>query len=299
MPNHVTNILTFKTSSEGIEEILNTIKGEEETIDFNKIIPMPNSLQITSGSQVDNGIAVLKFLNNGDDSKLKPMLDYAWVKAENITTCKQLADYLVQENRVNLEEAAVAINNEAEHGFKDWYSWSIANWDTKWNAYSTSSNDNSVIFDTAWSTPMAVVVKLSSMFPDVEMTLEFADEDFGHNCGVVTLLAGQIIEEDIPDGGSAEAYALAAKVQDIGIDQLLYYIADTEDEEFATNLISTMFTIFSPKELVEEVEFDEDMHFSDTFLNTLKEMLIDNEEYELISKVDTKINSLKETEGEQ
>ena len=40
-------------------------------------------------------------------------------------------------------------------------------------------------------------------------------------------------------------------------------------------------------------------HFSDTFLNTLKEMLIENEEYELISKVDTKINSLKETEGEQ
>lgn len=300
MPNHVTNILTFKTSSKGVEEILNTIKGEEEkVIDFNKIIPMPDSLQITSGSQVDNGVAVLKFLINGDDSKLKPMLDYAWVKAENITTCKQLADYLIKEDKVSLAEAAFAIHNEREHGFKDWYSWSIANWDTKWNAYSTSSKDNSVIFDTAWSTPMNVIVKLSSMFPDVEMTLEFADEDFGHNCGVVTLLAGQLIKEDIPEGGSAEAYSLATKIQDIGIDQLIYYIADTEDEEFATSLISTMFTTFSPKELVEEVEFNEDIEFSETFLSILKEKLIESEEYELISRIDTKINSLTETEGEQ
>ena len=60
-----------------------------------------------------------------------------------------------------------------------------------------------------------------------------------------------------------------------------------------------MFTTFSPKELVEEVEFNEDIEFSETFLSILKEKLIESEEYELISRIDTKINSLTETEGEQ
>ena len=299
MPNHITNVVSFKTSSKGVEEILNTIKGEEEIIDFNKIIPMPKSLNITSGSRIDTGIAVLKFLNNGDDSQLKKMLDYVWVKAENITTCEQLSDYLLKEDRVDLEEAKIAMDNEKEHGFKDWYSWSIANWDTKWNAYSTSSDDNSITFDTAWSTPQTVIRKLSSMFPDVEMTLEFADEDFGHNCGTLTFLDGHLIQEYIPDGGSVEAYSLAAKVKNVEVDELLYYITDTEDEDFANGLILAIFNIFSPKELVEAIEFNEDMCFSETFLITLKENLLENEEYELINKVDTKINSLKETEGEQ
>ena len=36
---------------------------------------------------------------------------------------------------------------------------------------------------TAWSAPIPVIKKLSEMYPNIELTLEFADEDLGQNCG--------------------------------------------------------------------------------------------------------------------
>ena len=54
MPNHVTNNIYLKGDSDRIRELLEAIKNDEYgtgSIDFNKIIPMPESLDITSGSE--------------------------------------------------------------------------------------------------------------------------------------------------------------------------------------------------------------------------------------------------------
>lgn len=53
-------------------------------------------------------------------------------------------------------------------GFKDWYSWSNANWGTKWEvceAYASPINMNSLYatYDTAWSPPIAFYEKLQSL----------------------------------------------------------------------------------------------------------------------------------------
>ena len=65
MPNHVQNIITFNCSADRLKEILQSIQAEDEenfesvgigTIDFQKIIPMPDSLHIESGSQTTEGI---------------------------------------------------------------------------------------------------------------------------------------------------------------------------------------------------------------------------------------------------
>jgi len=302
MPNHVTNIISFKGSAKDVEDLRNAIKGIddgiEQAIDFSKIIPMPPELMITSGSNVDYGMAVILFRERGDDSKLKPILAYPWVKAENITNAEQLANHLVEKGRADLIQGKQALENLDKHGFKDWYSWSIANWGTKWNAYSISEADDKIIFDTAWSTPLPVIEELSSMFPNVEITLEFADEDFGHNCGQITFSNGDNIKENIPQGGSAEAYVLAAKIQDMGLEHIFYSIGYSEDETFLSEVLIAMFLKFSPKEVVDELEFSDDIEFSDTFFSVLKQTLIDTEEYELISLVDKKINSL-EKEGEE
>jgi hypothetical protein len=302
MPNHVTNIISFKGSAKDVEDLRNAIKGIddgiEQAIDFSKIIPMPPELMITSGSNVDYGMAVILFRERGDDSKLKPVLAYPWVKAENITNAEQLANHLVEKDRADLIQGKQALENLDKHGFKDWYSWSIANWGTKWNAYSISEADDKIIFDTAWSTPLPVIEELSSMFPNVEITLEFADEDFGHNCGQITFSNGDNIKENIPQGGSAEAYVLAAKIQDMGLEHIFYSIGYSEDETFLSEVLIAMFLKFSPKEVVDELEFSDDIEFSDTFFSVLKQTLIDTEEYELISLVDKKINSL-EKEGEE
>ena len=65
MPNHVINRLEFDCPKERLKEILSAIcyddSSEAEqtgigTIDFNKITPMPPSLDIESGSSTDRGI---------------------------------------------------------------------------------------------------------------------------------------------------------------------------------------------------------------------------------------------------
>ena len=61
MPNHITNILTFEGGSEQVHAMLDKIKSDElgvGSIDFNKIIPMPESLAIEAGSRTDNALYV-------------------------------------------------------------------------------------------------------------------------------------------------------------------------------------------------------------------------------------------------
>jgi hypothetical protein len=298
MPNHVTNILSFAGPQEDIQNLRTQIKsidekGTERLIDFDKIIPMPPSLNITSGSEVDKGIAILKFTEQGDDSNLRAMLNYPWVKAENITTPQQLVDYFLKKddgNREYLKEARIALDNAKNYGHKDWYSWSVANWGTKWNAYDTAEQGDSIRFDTAWSTPAPIVEKLSNMFPNVTITLEFADEDFGYNCGSIVFLAGNVIEENIPQGGSAEAYALASKIQATDVDSLMYSACESEDEKFIVSMVNNAIAEFDLEELICFLKEGDVNMFSETFLETLKNVLIELEAYEHIGVVDELIN---------
>lgn len=178
-----------------------------------------------------------------------------------------------------------------KYGHKDWYSWCVANWGTKWNAYNLSNEgENKISFDTAWSTPAQVIERLSEMFPHIEIALEFADEDFGFNCGKVVFLAGNVIEENIPEGGSAEAYVIAAKTQGGDIDDLMFRICDSENSEFIETMINTAIDIYNVETLMYFVEEEETDVFSETFLETLKGVLIHIEAYEHIGKVDEMIN---------
>ena len=52
---------------------------------------------------------------------------------------------------------------------------------------------------TAWTAPHPILEKLSGMFPDVEITHEWADEDIGHNCGRRLYQDGQCVEEWMPE----------------------------------------------------------------------------------------------------
>lgn len=56
MPNHVINLVTLRGDETKIAELLEAIKNDEigrGSIDFNKIVPMPEALNITAGSETD------------------------------------------------------------------------------------------------------------------------------------------------------------------------------------------------------------------------------------------------------
>lgn len=63
MPNHITNSITLSGNKEKIAEMMENIKNDEVgvgSIDFNKIIPMPESLNIESGSATERGYKAYK-----------------------------------------------------------------------------------------------------------------------------------------------------------------------------------------------------------------------------------------------
>lgn len=65
----------------------------------------------------------------------------------------------------------------------NWYDWNLENWGTKWNAYDVKIDDNKIYFDTAWSTPEPIILKMQEMFQEVDIECIFADEDRGYNVG--------------------------------------------------------------------------------------------------------------------
>lgn len=202
MPNWVINRVSFEGDQEKIDHLLESVKstdenGDDYVFDFNKIIPRPKSLDITSGGRVDVAMAYVNYQETMDSKGLEAYLSYPWVKNAKIETVAQLCEYI--EKNVDIEEGRQAIYNEKTYGHRDWYTWCNANWGTKWNASNASRHDDAIEFQTAWSTPVPVFEALSKQHPEVTISISFADEDIGSNCGRYVLLNGQEIDEEYGD----------------------------------------------------------------------------------------------------
>ena len=282
MPNHVTNILTITGPEELVAKIKSEIAGEYEDgeprfIDFNKIVPRPDSLNITSGSSTSNGIAILKY-RAGDTSDIRKIMGYNW--ATEFATEEALITHMLENGSANLEEAQKALDNIRDYGHQDWYSWSTSNWGTKWNAYSQNSDEgsNEISFETAWSTPYPVIEALSRKYPEAVISMRFADEDFGHNVGEYTFQAGDIVEETTPEGGSNEAYELAADIQgspEWYTDRLYDIEAETADEleDYEINSIRYVYD----KGVLDE--------FPKVVLEVMEQMAVQDENYEFAERI--------------
>ena len=213
MPNHVRNNLTFSGDSEAIRKMLEEIQNDEEgfgSIDFKKLLPMPQELNIESGSRTTEGIKLYNaFLEI-----------YKLGKGENVdlfTIPKESEDAFLK-LRKDIERKTwklgrAACRNLQQFGCPTWYEWCNRHWGTKWNAYDFASDGETLTFNTAWSAPHPIIRKLSERYPDIIITHAWADEDIGHNCGRHEYAGGNVTEEFIPAVGR-EAYEFAAAVRD-------------------------------------------------------------------------------------
>jgi len=131
-----------------------------------------------------------------------------------ITPDKELwEEYYGPEPKItSLEESLKFASNH-------WYAWNVRNWDTKWNAYDSSVDDdfnNETIdgiyklvyhFNTAWSPPEAVIYALGHKLNEMGLKVTFDwwfEEEQGwggelHYDGESTEIVGQW---DIPDSHS-------------------------------------------------------------------------------------------------
>lgn len=244
MPNWVRNVVTVS------EDTMNKIKEKyftEGALDFEKICPMPKTLNLEEGSITERAIyyaitqkneekrnEIFNLLNKTESildksywAKLKRYIDSG--KFNNIEEYakKYEPDDLAIELGINTFEELgdTYINNIKQYGHVSWYDWCIENWGTKWGVIRFSCDKNTMIFDTAWSTPEPIFEKLSKEFPDDYIELKYADECYSnYNNGQLTFkngLLGESIELDED---------FAAEVWNETLDNEKYNLEENQDD---------------------------------------------------------------------
>lgn len=135
-------------------------------------------------------------------------------------------------------QGAVSLEEVQNPNSRNWFHWNPANWGCRDNAYGFEwlqprATPATLLFATGWSPPHKVIQKLSEMFPDLNITHKWADDNFGFNCGWREYRAGQFREELFPDESRA-AYEFGAKVVgiDLAKDKQLYLTEDGTTYEF-------------------------------------------------------------------
>lgn len=221
MPNHVANRVQIDSR---FEEIAEFMTDGDRIFDFNKIIPMPASMDISCDGYSYPPITQ-SFRSSGDSI---------------VVRVREL--FSDNNDAPRAEEALTSylgsVENYIRTGYSTWYDWCNANWGTKWNSYDCDlSWTNGVInFNTAWAGVPDLIRTLSLKFPDVIFSYGYSSEDTGYEVGEMKFKNGEVIEENIPEGGSHEAYELYVRLHpDINyiklVDGKYWYMDDDYPEE--------------------------------------------------------------------
>lgn len=165
MPNHITTKIEFVTKG---EEILEYIKNEEQLFDFNKVIPMPESLDVEESSLSSYAFLYTltdKFQNLHKFKKYESKLRTLYIGEFDLNYAqKYVKENDVENNPEFLKLGEQLLNNYEEYGYLTWYQWSTDNWGTKWNAYDVTVEGNVLKFDTAWNYPAKIINILIEKF---------------------------------------------------------------------------------------------------------------------------------------
>ena len=189
MPNHIINTIRLTGDREKISELLESVKDNRfgiDSLDFNKVIPMPESLQIETSSSMERGLKAYKeFVDICTFDGANKDMDLL-----NIPDDKENIFLRMRKDvkREDWELGRQAFSNEIMYGAPSWDDWAKKNWGTKWNSYGYDNLNRSDIaenpvlsFYTAWSAPHPIIEKLAERYPEVSFEHEWADEDSGMN----------------------------------------------------------------------------------------------------------------------
>jgi hypothetical protein len=186
MPNHVTTRCIVTGPTADIQYFRNTTirvpeGGDEPTLDFDRIIPMPDVIKNTDGAtDIDLGIEIL-IGSPRPDMPLSSYLTWSWIQQLGISTVAELRAWAEKERPEALVSGRKALEAFKETGCYDWYGWSVENWETKWNSYGfqieyEDDEQLSFHFNTAWGFPSPIFDTLAEMFPTLRFDCVCFDE---------------------------------------------------------------------------------------------------------------------------
>lgn len=198
MPNWCQNKLQISCTQAQLEllksKLFSQNENGEDYLDFEQLLPMPTSLNISSGCRGERAMRLLQVSQTKRVTRpfLKRYFFYANIEALYAKAkhhrwnvgefCLWLQNNPKEQDKlvISFSLAQQCLSNLARYGYKDWYDWSIANWGCKWNACPDNCivtfGANSTIeclFDTPWGPPEAWFKALCGAFPDVDLTLSY------------------------------------------------------------------------------------------------------------------------------
>lgn len=185
MPNWITNKITAP------KNVIEAMVNEEGRIDFNMMAPFPGPRGAGwNGIFMDAETAAKSVLNISLNSN--PLLARLEMASRRDVNIEKMTD-------ASFQQFIGMLENYRACGHLHSMDWAREKWGTKWNACESEhdAEAGTAQFDTAWSCPGGVLVELSKRFPNDEISVTFADEDIGSNCGVFILKAGDTISTDI------------------------------------------------------------------------------------------------------
>lgn len=187
-------------------EVINALKNNKGEIDFNTVLPRPDIFKefgefipVILRSDLEN---LIKYLNAKDkENGLAPLNErLANTPADKLAEVeKQARENIEREaaiiDKIDAKDLALQAYCKLTTGSSDPLDWSTEHWGTKWNASEVIIDDKYLEMQTPWGFPFPVIYELSKKFPDETISVEYADEDLGYNCGSFAVKNGEIISE--------------------------------------------------------------------------------------------------------
>ena len=236
MPNWVTNIIEVSGKKEDIDALMQRVRSEESGFDFNTLIPMPESLNVTSGGSTP--VAILYYISNRLERPINEIRQHKFSSSAHLFSTLETEIARLRDGINNgyykpdklYADGKVYVDNLEKYGAPTWYEWANKNWGTKWNACDVDVSRNSptscsICFDTAWSLPEPIIIKLVEEYPQLDFDGKWADEDLGSNCGHWESCDGVPVFTDV------ETLRFACEVWGYDYDEIRSEYGYDEDEE--------------------------------------------------------------------
>lgn len=217
MPNWVRNTIRMVGIA---NKPLFTLGGEgRKCFDFNKLIPMPESLNVVRGSETDENYLTERCtipirslapdkLALMDELVRNSVAGSGWPEEVFHRVMAQTFDETKAQKRKRYEAGERYVSNYELYGATTWYDWCRREWGTKWNACGTRiEDDDTISFDTAWSAPEPVLLKLAEMYLEAEIKHWWADEGIESNAGYRRLRGDEAAEGQRRPHGHANGTA--------------------------------------------------------------------------------------------
>ena len=195
MPNWTTNAILMHASDR--DKLIN----EDGNIDFNLLLPMPDSLHQTSGSITSAALDyyrgnlgyddIREHIHHLDEKEAESVIagedSHGRYLRDDVDDFRYVTMYI--EGRKYVIESAgqfrelgrIYAENQEQYGSATWYDWACTHWGTKWNASYTHIEELGeyllVTFDTAWNAPSPYLIDEMHKACAKPFIYEAVDED--------------------------------------------------------------------------------------------------------------------------